>query len=174
MVPSPNRVPECAVHALLAAGSVWMAGCFLSPLPDTRTPADFAQALERRCASVSDDSSEAMRAPAIVESVEPAYSFVSSASMDRQAILRGARVHLRPLPGLSRESLQRSLECHQAGVVLGKWHAPPNDPYTLPGEWLEVEAQSEGDGFVINVRAHARPQAELVLDRARRVYAARR
>jgi hypothetical protein len=45
---------------------------------------------------------------------------VQSGPGDREARLRGARIHVAPLPGLSRESIARALECHESRAVLGE------------------------------------------------------
>jgi hypothetical protein len=132
-----------------------------------RTPADRARELEAKCRSTPGETTPALLASA-VDSVEPAYSHVSSGPGDREARLRGARLHVRPLPGLSRESLQRDLECHQMRVTLGS--APPlaNDPYVLPDRWIDIDVDSEGDGFVAQVRTDKFDDAKEVLARARR------
>jgi hypothetical protein len=154
-------------HALGVA-CLCLAGCFLSPIPDTRTPTDRARQIAPRCTAVSEEASRNALTPSSIEGVEPAYSYVSSGPVDRQARLRGVRVHLRPVQALSRESLQRGLECHQARVLLGEIHEIVDDPYVLPGVWLEIDADSEGDGFVVAVQTNALTSARGVLERARR------
>jgi hypothetical protein len=104
----------------------------------------------------------------MVESVEPAYSYVSSGPVDRQARLRGARIHLRPAGPQSREALQRGLECHEVSVLLGRTGSASDDPYALDNVWLDISVDSEGDGFVVLVRTESLADAKLVLDRARR------
>jgi hypothetical protein len=106
--------------------------------------------------------------PSLVESVEPAYSYVASGPINREARLRGALIHLRPVAGLSRETLQRSLECHQAHVALGTAPSRDADPYFLPDVWLDIDADSEGDGFTVAVRTTAFENARDILQRARR------
>jgi hypothetical protein len=145
-----------------------IAGCSLSPILGVRTPAERAHELEPRCARFSDEAIARALAPALVESVEPAYSYVSSGPIDRQARLRGARVHLRPVSDMSRESLERSLECHQARVVIGTAKELVSDPYVLPGRWVDLDTDSEGDGFVVVIKADAVSDARDVLARARR------
>jgi hypothetical protein len=154
--------------ALGGAACLCLVGCFLSPIPDTRTPADRAREIAPRCKAFSEEASRNALSPSLIEAVEPAYSYVSSGPVDRQARLRGARVHLRPAEGLSRESLQRNLECHQAGVLLGQIRGPVDDPYVLPGVWLDIDADSDGDGFVVAVQTNALASARDVLERARR------
>jgi hypothetical protein len=148
-----------------------LGGCMLSPLPDTRTPADRARAVESRCRNLNEGPAGQLYSPDAVDRVEPAYSYVATGN-DRRANLRGAAIHLRPLPGLSAESMTRSLECHQASLTLGGGQEIPDDPYVLPGRWLDLEVSSEGDGFVAFARIDSIADARLVLDRARR-FAAR-
>jgi hypothetical protein len=145
-----------------------LTGCFLSKLlPDTTTAAEHARDMAPRCAAFSEEAIRTVVTPSLVETVEPAYSYVSSGSADREARLRGARIHLRPAPALSRESIRRSLECHQAHVVLGTAPARDADPYFSPGVWLDIDADSEGDGFVVAVETNAFDNAKDVLRRAR-------
>jgi len=85
----------------------------------------------------------------------------------REAHLRGARVHLRPLQGVTREVLARTLECHEARVTLGVAGALPNDPWVLPGTWLDIDVDSESDGFVAEALTNDLDAAKQLLDRAR-------
>jgi hypothetical protein len=150
------------------------AGCrIFSPIPDMRTPVDHAHEVEPKCTGLSGPAVLETIPPSAIESVEPAYSYVHSGPMDPQARLRGARIHVRPLPGLSRESLTRSVECHEVDVTLGRAPMTDDDPYVLPDRWLDIDVDSEGDGFVVSVRIDELPDAKQVLARAKR-FAARR
>jgi hypothetical protein len=144
----------CACVMLLGACS------FL--VPDARTPVDRARAIEPKCRTVGDD------ALPTAEKVEPSYAHVLGGPNSTEARLRGARVHLEPLAGATRESLTRALECHQARVVLGQAVAVEDDPYVLPNRWLTIEVSSVGDGFVAVVESDDLDDARVVLDRARR------
>ena len=147
-----------------------LGGCAGIPLlvPDTRGPADHARTIEPRCAGFDEARVAPMLEPAAVDSVEPAYSFVKSGPNDHEARLRGAKVHVKPLAGFSRESLARGLECHESRVTLGRSTARALDPYSLEGHWLDIDVDSEGDGFVVLVRTDESDAARVVLDRARR------
>jgi hypothetical protein len=151
-----------------------MWGCVvLSPIvPDTRTPIDRAHEVEPRCRHFSDAIAAQLYTPEAVDRVDAAYSYVATGN-DRRANLRGAAIHVRPVPGLSQEAMTRSLECHQASIVLGTAPSVPDDPYVLPGHWLDLDVSSEGDGFVAYARTNSIADARLVLDRARRFAAAR-
>ena len=114
-----------------------------------------------------------MLSPGAVESVEPAYSYVKSGPNDHEARLRGARIHVRPLPGMTKESMTRALECHEARVTLGREPPIDDDPYVLADTWVDIDVDSEGDGFAVNARVDEIETARRVLDRAKR-FASRR
>jgi hypothetical protein len=149
-------------------------GCaVLAPfVPESRTPLDRARNLEPHCKTFREAATAQLYSPEVVDRVDPAYSYVASGS-DRRANLSGAAVHVRPLPGLSPETMTRSLECHQASIILGSAPASEDDPYVLPGRWLDLDVSSEGDGFVAYARINSIPDAREVLDRARRFAASR-
>jgi hypothetical protein len=164
-------MPSTLFTSLLLLG-LPLGGCMLSPLPDTRTPVDHAREVEPLCKNLSDSVTAQLYSPEAVERVDPAYSYVASGN-DRRPNLRGAAIHVRPLPGLSPESMTRSLECHQASITLGGAPTRADDPYVLPGRWLDLDVSSEGDGFVAYARINSIPDAREVLDRARRFAAGR-
>src|SRR5579864_5269241 len=63
-----------------------LAGCGGVPflVPDTRGPADLARGLEPRCAGFTEESVAPMLSSTIVDSVEPAYSYVKSGPNDHE------------------------------------------------------------------------------------------
>ena len=152
-----------------------LAGCGGVPflVPDTRTAADHARQVEPKCNGFGEEVAAPLLSPGVVDSVDPAYSYVESGPADREARLRGARIHVKPLPGFSREALARDLECHESRVVLGRVPAPADDPYVLADNWLDIDVDSEGDGFVVLVRADDIDVARRVLERAQRFVGAK-
>jgi hypothetical protein len=150
----------------LVFASLVACGGWFPLLPDTRTPADHAHQIALKCAHESEAQAAGALSPSLVEAVEPAYSTVPTGN-DRVIRLRGARLHLRPDLNVSAEALQRTLECHQARVTLGDSPALVDDPYALPGAWLDIDVDSSGDGMIAAVRVDRFDDARLVLDRAR-------
>jgi hypothetical protein len=134
---------------------------------------DRAREVEPRCEGFGEEQAAAMLSPQAVDAVEASYSHTPAGPVDRQAQLRGARLHIRPMPGLTGEALLRSLECHQAAVTVGKTAAAAEDPYVLAGSWLDLDVDSERGGFVVLVRSDSFEEAKAVLDRARRFAALR-
>lgn len=142
------------------------AGCGVLT-PDIRTSADRAHEVEPRCTGITDDSLARITAPTTITSVEPSYSYALGGPNGREARLRGAKLHLQPALAGTKGGLTRTLQCHQARVLLGKSQSPANDPYALPDEWLDIDVNSGDDGFVVEVAAAETDDAQLVLDRAR-------
>jgi len=161
-------LPLC-LAALAAPLSGYGCGAFSPLLPDARTPADRAHQLDARCKGGGEERVAAIFAPSTVDSVAPSYSYVQSGN-DRAVRLRGAEIHLRPLAGFARESLARDLECHEARVVLGAAAPRADDPFVLPGRWVEIDVNSEGDGFVVLARVDEIDSARELLARAQRTY----
>lgn len=158
----------------IAGVSIAWVGCAYNPIwPDMRTPVDRAREIASRC----DHPDEAVDALALstsdLEGVEPAYFYVPS-GMDRSMRLRGARLRFRPKAILSADALERSAECHESLVTLGSARAIPDDPYVLPGSWVDIKATSTGDGYVVTVLIDDREKAQRLVERAQRFAARRR
>lgn len=163
----PNRLLPIACAILLA-------GCHFGSFWDFRSPIDHARDNASRCAGYTVEKDAALFAPASVEKVEPAITHVASGPIQDEARLRGALIHLGPSPSLTRELIQRAVECHEVHVLLGTESELPYDPYTLSGTWLDIDAESEGDGFTVAIRSDQFPIAKQVLERARRFVASNR
>ena len=148
-----------------------LAGCHFF-VPDTRTPADRAGELTQRCQAFTEEAAAPLLAPSAIDSVEAAYAHVQSGPSFYQAHLRGARIHLRPIAAMSRESITRSLECHESRVILGTAQPAVDAPYGLPDHWLDIDVDSDKDGFVVQVGSDDLPTARDVLERAKRFAAA--
>jgi hypothetical protein len=161
-----NRLPRVLLVFLSACG-------WFPLLPDTRTPADRARAMADKCVHESEQNAAGALSPALVETVEPAYSTVASGN-DRVIRLRGARLHLRPTLNVSAEALERTLECHQVRVTLGESSETVDDPYVLRGSWLDIGVDSTGDGLVASVVVSRFDDARRILERARTFAAAGR
>jgi hypothetical protein len=161
------------MQRLTCLALVFAVGCGWFPLlPDTRTASDRARAMETKCTSESEQAASPALSASLVESVEPAYSTVPSGN-DHAIRLRGARLHLRPALNVSVQALQRTLECHQARVTLGKSPELADDPYFLRGAWLDIDVDSSGDGLVATVLVDQFDEAQRVLGRARTFASAR-
>jgi hypothetical protein len=155
------------VTAGVIAGGVACAAACSFFVPDTKTPRDRARELEPKCRGGEGDEAAAWLSPAAIDSVEPAYSYVPGGPNGREARLSGAQLHLRPLRGVSRESLTRVLECHQARAILAPVTMRPSDPYVLADRWLSIDVDSARDGFAVVVGSKDLGDARRVLERAR-------
>jgi hypothetical protein len=142
-------------------------------LPDTRTPTDHAHEVEPKCKGSPETAAASFLAAASVDRVEPENAVVPSGNGQRSN-LNGARIYLVPMTGLSPETITRNLECHQVRATLGLVASQDDDPYVLPGRWLDISAHSEGDGFSVRVTIDSIADARRVLDRAQLLVAPRR
>ena len=103
--------------------------------------------------------------PDVIESIEAAYMHVNQGAGGDQR-LRGVNVHMRPTVNTPVGVLQRALECHEAAVTLG--HAPelPEDPYVLPGSWLDIDVSVTKEGLMAAVLSDSPDDARRVMERA--------
>ena len=160
-----KRRSERAISCLGLLALLGAAACGVV-VPERKTVADRARELEPKCRAFTDESAALVLSPNAIDSVEPAYAHVYGPN-GPQARLHGARIHVRPLAGLSRESMTRSLECHEARVTLGLAAPRANDPYVLSDHWLSIDVDSEGDAFIVLVGTSDPVDAQRVLERAR-------
>jgi hypothetical protein len=137
--------------ALLAALSG--SGCTL--LIPGATPHDIALDADkqehRRCDT--DPVDPRLYSPGIVESVSPYYRHVMGGPNGSEAHFAGARLELRPLPGVTAELLERGLMCRSAELMLGHAVPHPNEPYFLKDAWVSFHVQSGGGAFAVNLVA---------------------
>jgi hypothetical protein len=129
------------------------------------TPVERAQELLPKCGHATPELTMLLLSRESMESVEPALSYRITGN-DHVMVLRGSLIHLRPVPGGTKEMVQLALECHQARVALGE-SAPPDDPYVLPGKWADIDVSSDGDVFEVVVSAGPFDDRQALLDRAR-------
>ncbi len=166
-------------HAPIAvrfSGATALAGLSLFGCGSAATPADRAAAVETtKCSGAVD---EAALAPVLtggaIERVGPLYNKVWMRDSDGYATLDGAWITVRPLPGMTAESLQRALECHSARGTLGQVNSSTSDPFVLPSTTVNIQVASEGDAFRVGVGAPRSEEAREILDRAMQLMATSR
>lgn len=101
-----------------------------------------------------------------VQGVQPLYGTVEGAKTGHQLVLRGATVIVSALPGMTAEWLDRALECHGAREALGHAPAAPNDPFWLPGSFVDIDVRSAKDGFDVAIAGYSSDDAREILVRA--------
>jgi hypothetical protein len=153
--------PWAASIALSGCGSCW----WFPLLPDNRTIADRAHELDDTCGDDAGPSAPDALSPSVIERVEAAYLHVNQGA-GGDLRLRGANLHMRPTVNMPVGVLQRALECHEAAVVLGHARELPDDPYVLPGVWLEIDVSATSHGLVAAVLTDSPDAARSVLERA--------
>jgi hypothetical protein len=143
---------------------------FFSPIPDARGPADRAHELDVQCRDLSEATAAPRLAREAIDSVEPLMSRVQSGTNSETRLL-GAKLHVKPSSGLTRELLTRELQCHEARVLLGKAAPLTDDPYSAAPAWIDIHVDSEDNGFVVRVESFDFETANAELARAKRYVA---
>jgi hypothetical protein len=140
------------------------------------TAADKAAAVETsKCsATVNEDDLAPVLTGSAIENVEPLYIRVATRDSDVQGALHGALITVRPLPGMTAELLERSLECHSARATLGRVDNPTTDPFALPSSLVDISVRPEGDAFRVGVGARRSEEAHEILNRAEQLMATSR
>ena len=101
-----------------------------------------------------------------VLSVSPLYVRVHS-SDPGEVRIRGANLLLRPREGIDPYHLLRTLQCHEARVLLGReGPVDPQDPFWLADSFLEIDVQPELGNYVVSIKADSIAAGVRVLARA--------
>jgi hypothetical protein len=149
-------------------------GCVLL-VPETRDRVELAtvQARDTCSPAVVDGGAEPSALELPIDRVEPFYSSVPSRSGYDQHFL-GAKLRIRPTPGMTSELLERMLRCHAARQTLAANAGVTNDPYVLPDGWVKIRVESEDASFIVKLTSHDHAAAKQILARARSFVAAPR
>jgi hypothetical protein len=134
-------------------------------LPDKRTTADRAHELDDRCEEDAGPSPGDALSPSNIESIQADYMHVNQGA-GGDLRLHGADLHMRPTVNMPVGVLQRALECHEAAVTLGRAPELPEDPYVLPGSWLQIDVSVTNEGLMAAVLAESPDDARRILERA--------
>jgi hypothetical protein len=152
------------------AVSIALSGCgscsSFPLLPDKRTAVNRAHELDDLCAEDAGPLPADALSPSAIESVQAAYMHVN-AGAGGDLRLHGVNLHMRPTVNMPVGVLQRALECHEAAVTLR--NAPellPQDPYVLPGFWLEIDVSATNEGLMAAVLTDSPDDARRVVERA--------
>jgi hypothetical protein len=153
------------------AASIALSGCgscaWFPLLPDKRTPVDRAHELDDICEADAGPVAADVLSPSVIESVQAAYIHVNQGA-GGDLRLRGANLHMQPTLNTPVAVLQRALACHEAAVTLGVAPELPEDPYVLPGSWLEIDVSATNLGLVAAVLTDSPDDARRILERAHR------
>jgi len=88
----------------------------------------------------------------------------------------GISLVVRPPEGTTLEQFTRDLRCHNLRALSGEGDASriPDDPYGLPGSWLDIDVKAQDGNFVVVLNGDTVADNLLILRRARAFAAAHR
>ncbi|MGO9838586.1 MAG: hypothetical protein ACLP1X_30760 [Polyangiaceae bacterium] len=153
------------------AASIVLSGCgscsWFPLLPDNRNTVDRAHELDEVCEQDAGPPAADALSPSVIESVHAAYVHMNQGA-GGDLRLRGVNLHMRPTVNTPVGVLQRTLECHEAAVTLGDAPELPDDPYVLPGSWLDIDVSATSEGLMAAVLTDSPDDARRVVERAHR------
>jgi hypothetical protein len=78
------------------------------------------------------------------------------------------RLVVRAPAGVSAEQLARLLRCHGARALLGEVERSQlgDDPYWLPGSWVDIDVKDTGRSFVVTLTGNSVTENLRILRRA--------
>ncbi len=133
-------------------GSRWwsLGVCFLvSGCAEAREPRVVAAREEAVCNGLAPTADQIAIDPTLVSRVEPFVTHVHSFQVSGpEARMIGAKLHIRPIEGVTSAALRRVLVCHETRQVLGG-ATSGDDPYSLPHEWVHIGVEPDGAGYVV-------------------------
>jgi len=151
------------------AASIALSGCgscsWFPLLPDNRTPVDRAHELDDRCGGDAGSFAAEALSPSVIERVQAAYIHVNQGA-GGDLRLRGVNLHMQPTLDMPVAVLQRTLTCHEAAVTLGHTPELPDDPYVLPGSWVEIDVSASNLGLMAAVLTDSPDDARRIVERA--------
>jgi|CZKU01.1.fsa_nt_gi hypothetical protein len=140
----------CMVIA--GAASCFPLGCATSAPPSVKA----AQVEQRQCdAGVNAREDARILETTKVIASEPIYSNVPTGYDGIERRANGAKLLIRPPEGMSAERMTRILQCHSARELLGRTDLAElaNDPYWLPGAWLDIRVTPDDGNFAVTLEA---------------------
>jgi hypothetical protein len=137
-------------------------------IPTIRDPRAEAAENEKKACPSDVGHPEGLFDPASVVSVEPIYSTMRSGRSGYATNIVGAKLSLRPLPGVTREEIERALVCHNARRELGRKDEPEivDDPYWVPGKAIEISVELERGAMSVEVKGATFETSQEILRRA--------
>jgi hypothetical protein len=144
-------MPRTMLSALVVVGLCATSACASSPPPQAR-----AASVERvQCepTATGSDTDRLIRSTTVI-AVEPIYSDIITSNTSEKRVA-GAKLVVRPPPGVTADEMTRLLQCHSARVLLGQvsGSAITNDPYWLADTWVDIQVTPEDGNFAITLSA---------------------
>lgn len=150
-------------HGVLLA-TLLLVACASSPPPEAK--AAEIERLQCDASGSADSDSELLRSVTVL-GLRPLYAHMLTRNGSENRI-NGARLLLRPPNEVSADTLTRLLQCHAAGVLLGRISpaAVPDDPYWLADGWLDIDVRPEDGNYEVTLSADSVEDGIDILRRA--------
>ncbi len=103
-----------------------------------------------------------------VRDAQPLYVKINTGkrSSSSKSYLLGAKLLIEARQGMTAQSLERTLRCHQARRVMEPDPAAELDPFSLANSWVDIQVQTDRSGFVVLLRGQTPEESQLIDSRA--------
>ena len=138
----------CAFSLALAL----IPGCATEPPPAVRAAATERLQCDGDATSVA--ATALLRSNDVLE-IRPLYSHVLVLPNNAEERVTGAKLLVRPPPGMTAEQMTRVLQCHSARMVQQEVNGAEvaNDPFWLSDRWVQILVTPESGNFAVTVMA---------------------
>jgi hypothetical protein len=136
----------------LAVVSTLLSACATEPPPAVRAASTERMQCDGDATSVA--AMAFLRSNDVLQ-IRPLYSHVMVLPNNAEERVTGAKLLVRPPPGMSADAMTRALQCHSARVVLQEVNGAEvaNDPFWLSGRWVHILVTPESGNFAVTVMA---------------------
>jgi hypothetical protein len=83
-----------------------------------------------------------------------------------KSYLLGAKLLIEARQGMTAQSLERTLRCHQARRVMEPDPAAELDPFSLANSWIDIQVQPDHSGFIVLLRGQTPEESQVIDARA--------
>jgi hypothetical protein len=138
--------------------------CVHQSTPEVRA----ARVARMQCSDAQGKAELSILQNTAVLGAEPTYFVLTTAGASGGGTVNGAKLIVRPPPGVSALDMTRALQCHSAKMLLGQVDpsAFQDDPYSLPGAWVDIDVKPEDGNLAVRVTADRVPQNLALVHRA--------
>jgi hypothetical protein len=152
------------VSALVGTGVALLAGCSMNTSATTKA----VQVEHAQCAGArtAQDDLRLLETTTVLRA-EPIYSHVHTNSNEEDRV-SGAKLLIRAPEGVTADRFALVLQCHSARALLGQVDRSQlgDDPYWLPGAWVDIDVTPEAGNFAVTLRSDSVSKNLQVLNRA--------
>jgi hypothetical protein len=142
-----------AIGLTALGAQVGVSACVHEPTPMERAARDAP--VQCAAPNQAQDEARVLREAMVIKAEPITFPAGASTRTEGGQTVSGARLVMRAPDGVSAEDMASILRCHNMRALLGQVDpaAVPDDPFTLPGAWVDIDVKAEHGFLVVKVSA---------------------